>query len=616
MASARQFCLATGLDPSKIDMGLAQGGFDFFNSQPISSPLAMTTCHWRHSIDFRAGHRLSSLGLVLRGGYKSVITLVSNQYLDHERMHSKKIGLTLDGGSISWINWWEAPNRFWPIFRILSRGSNWCFWNSDKYFDNTTGSQISYKALGCFHKKLKDSGFTIVKEDKGSRYVIVPNLLLSTWFEKEAEKMAIKIEEIASDRKPAKIFFLAKTHKPLPLRGRMVQAYMGKKPKLPFGSELLKKWNFRILREVFSHLKARTFLTEMAAFPEGESPDIEPRRIFSGDIESMFPNTDRILLYEKLIRKLPLFTVKGIMRELRAYRLEFNGKIYQVMAGLPIGHPWSPMLAEFLVGELEEDIGMSYRENNPDQAIFLRYMDDTLFSVPEKDKEWHKTRYQKAIFPYKVEWEDNLEQDPRIDFLDSSLSRVSHPGIAQEKFMEFTMNEMDNPPVEKSFLDGLFTIERKDRTIFGRRQVVITEVSSKHVHRNFSLPMGFVPETVVISTFINKALRVISVMVSSSKFQWPVLYALLRKSLKLVAFDQLVDLMVRSGYKHLMGRVRRLVWRHISPGPSDDRKILTLEFSPKWTRSEGKKELREIQVNHRIRWNFDNAKRSVAILRH
>jgi len=604
------------MDPSKIDMDLAQGGFDFFKSQLISSPLAMTTCHWRHSIDFRAGHRLSSLGLVLRGGYKSVITMVSNQYLDHEKMHSKKIGLTLDGKSISWVNWWEAPKSFWPIFRILSRGSNWSFWNSDKYFDNTTGSQISYKAFGCFHRKLKESGFTIVKEDKGSRYVIVPNLLLNTWFEIEAEKMAIREEKYTSDRKPAKIFFLAKTHKPLPLKGRMVQAFMGKKPKAPFGSELLKKWNFRILREAFSHLKARTFLTEMAAYPEGDSPNIEPRRIFSGDIESMFPNTDRVLLHEKLLEKLPLFTVKRIMGELKAYRLNFNGRTYQVMAGLPIGHPWSPLLAEFLVGELEENIGMCYRENNQDQAIFLRYMDDTLFSVPEKDKEWHKTRYQKAILPYKVEWEDKLEEDPRISFLDSSLSRISHPDMAQEKFMEFTMNKMMNPPEEKSFLDDLFTIERKDRTVYGKRQVVITEVSSKHVHRNFSFPMGFVPETVVISTFINKALRVISVMVSSSRFQWPVLYALLTKKLKLVAFDQLVDLMEKSGYKTLMGRVRKVVWRHISPGPSDDRKILTLEFSPKWTRALGKRELKEIQVKHRIRWNFDNAKRSVAILRH
>jgi len=308
------------------------------------------------------------------------------------------------------------------------------------------------------------------------------------------------------------------------------------------------------------------------------------------------------------------------MNEIKAFRIKFNGKKYQILAGLPIGHPWSPILAEFLVGELEQKfMDRVFSENIEFPIIFLRYMDDTLFCFEDEDVDRVKNWYEQAISPYKVEWDDmgSDEKVTNLKFLDSEIERQFDPEMVMEKFMDFSFNEerdLANRPTDS--LDFIMNFNRFSRTIFHRRQVVMTKHEFNFHWKNLDFPMGFVPDSVVISTFVNKSLRLISVMISESKFQWDLLYALLKGSLKLSDFDKLRDRFIKLGYGHLLRRISKLVWRHISPSFTRERKLITLPFSPKYLTNKGKMEVSDLQKDHTIRWDLANAKRSMAILGH
>ena len=116
--------------------------------------------------------------------------------------------------------------------------------------------------------------------------------------------------------------------------------------------------------------------------------------IISFDVVSMYTNilTDLVLkniecrwnLIENKT-SIPLHEfVKAIMIIINSTFFRFDKKIFKQIFGMPMGSPLSPILANIVLQDLEQEI---FTTNNIISPFYLRYVDDIVLAVHEEKVE-------------------------------------------------------------------------------------------------------------------------------------------------------------------------------------------------------------------------------------
>lgn len=479
-------------------------------------------------------------------------------------MHSRLIGIASPSGDLSWYNWWEFPDHLLSVAHVLSRGASWYFWNSDLStslnMGNRAWNQMSFSYASNFRSRLRFAGWNVKKEDRGKRFVLLPTSLISSWFDTDMKKRGfVKSGKPSRSNMGTRIYFLPKTHKPLPLRGRLVEACGKRGPPLHLPTA---PWSIR---------NTDTAIRWFQKIGVGD-PSIR----FSGDIESMFPSIPVPELCEMLRSRGSPAAASVLKQVLDAYRLSFNGQLYAVPVGLPIGHPWSPALADFYISVKEEPFVASL----PSDVVFGRYADDTLFSVPldsSVTKEQVCLAYEKAVAPLKVTWQFSSSPEEAFKFLDASFKGLP---AARPPFMRRVFNEAPRPHLGP-----------------------------------FQPPGGCVPPTYIMTSILGRALRVGPIL-RTSWSKWKAAHKLLLGEIQDPVADQfLVQLTDGEHARYIQGainfcvrRLRRL--ENVATSPStEERPRLWLTFSPFWLSATGKRKLTQVRKHHQIRWNLCGIRR-------
>jgi len=409
----------------------------------------------------------------------------------HEIMHSKEIGFVAPNSEgkpyVHWMHWWDAPEELQPVFRFLSRGCSWYLMNSDIDPKKKSPNKISFRGVRKWKETIREM-YLVRKEDRGKRLVIMPKSLEEFWFQEEYKRRkmcsvladnvkTVKIAKrvagkclrdendrlITVDKKlAAKAYFIPKAHKPI-LSGRLVEdcriyrAQISNTHKDNVNKIIkeLAPWNFRDVSKAVHHILPNYRETGLT--------------YFSGDIEKLFPSVPQEELLTMIRKKLGWNVYTMVSSLIHSYRIEFQGKFYAVQLGLPIGHPWSPALAEFYLSQKELEF------DKKQLCRFARYADDTVFAVLPRNIDAVKLEYTKAVAPLKVTWEcPNLPS--RLKFLDASLSPTP-------VFKDRTM--------DKQYL------ERKRKAVYPR-----------YLDKKAGLVNGEIPEQLKVQTILGKLLRI------------------------------------------------------------------------------------------------------------
>lgn len=353
---------------------------------------------------------------------------VSKGRLLHEQMHAKEIGFFIDG-KLTFVHWWLLDIEVWETARFFSRGSSWRMWlageevkelSKDLQASWRHANVVSRRDLGRWKRSLVNSGWVVRKEDRGKRFVFLP----TSW---ECEQWNLEVESrnlkpAASAGKGKGVYFLPKTHKTV-LSGRCIEA-IGK------GKNLKKASEIRLLKDFtgsksWSCNSLETFTAQLNRLGKGNNAYAN----LSGDVDKLFPSVDTTELLGFVKEKISSRVETSIKHWLSSYVLSFGGKDWTIGSGLPIGHPWSPAVADFYLCCKEEKF-VSWLESKG--GSLARYVDDSVFSrfrdgsTPIDEL---KEKYESALSPLTVSWVGSgrnfyrFKQDLRV--LDMDLSTMS-----------------------------------------------------------------------------------------------------------------------------------------------------------------------------------------------
>jgi hypothetical protein len=334
--------------------------------------------------------------------------------INHEKMHSKKIGVVAKDGSLTWFDWWEGPPEAWGFLRLLGRGAKWRFFDRchrstayDEWVKAIKGKSkrtvmgknwLDSKQVRRLKHELWCEGWVVRKEDRGNRMVLVH----ADWEEQQwnlerehrsLEKVDVKVEGAGE------VYFLPKVHKPV-VTGRCIEA-IGR----PAGLERLK--------EVEEYVSRVPWIARRTNDVTRELGERAASVFFSGDIEKLFPSVCFTELASLLAREFGGKLAMKVTSWRVASGVLFRGSFYKGLKGLPIGHPWSPVLANFYLAKKEEGFVRSLEARG---HKMMRYVDDTLFIVGKQSRgRGHKlggrvvknikSAYEKAVKPLVVTWE-------------------------------------------------------------------------------------------------------------------------------------------------------------------------------------------------------------------
>lgn len=467
-------------------------------------------------------------------------------------MHSRTIGISSPAGDLEWFNWWDFPESLLSLAHVLSRGSSWYFWNRDLSTTHNCGrlarNSMSFRYAGRVKARLGRCGWRIRPEDRGRRFVIFPRALETSWFNAESAKRGF-VPMGPSDGSEVRLYFLPKTHKPLPLRGRLVEVCRGRYPRVP---PLPKApWSITRLSD-----GVRKF------FPD-DSPG--PVKRFSGDISSMFPSIPTEELVLLLRQRGSPAAADLVARVLGEYRICFGSVSYGVPLGLPIGHPWSPMLADFYLSVKE----IPFVESLPPEVRFGRYVDDTLFSAPVSIPSLSiRSAYESAVAPLIVEWDDSESVSP-LKFLDTDFARKGHR-IVTPKFTASTFRP--------SFHDN------------------------RHPP-----PGGCVPPSLIVSSILSKFLRLAQIYFPEGN-KWQVAYGLCSGKNTFKGMKELFSYLKSMRLLCYIPAVSRICIRNFLDSSSELPR-LRLFFCPFWFTRRGRDVLAQLRTSFRIRWDLHGIRR-------
>jgi len=95
----------------------------------------------------------------------------------------------------------------------------------------------------------------------------------------------------------------------------------------------------------------------------------------------------------------------------------FNNKIYKQTFGTPMGSPLSPIVADLVMQDLEENILNSLNSRPP---LYYRYVDDIILSAPEN--EIHNILEKFNSYHHRLKFTMETEVNRRLSFLDITLN--------------------------------------------------------------------------------------------------------------------------------------------------------------------------------------------------
>jgi len=487
----------------------------------------------------------------------------------HEIAHSKEIGFVasnIEGKPyILWMKWWDAPRALQPVLRFLSRGQSWYMFNRDSKYhgsDIFCGNQVSFRGLARWRKKVLTDGLIIRKEDRGKRFVIFESTLELEWFRSEANRRGLTpiqkpMTEDEAQLPTAKIYFLPKAHKPV-LSGRLIENCRKINPR-SLDKAILKAlapWNYRDVSKAVQSVSSNIGTSGL--------------QIFSGDVEKLFPSIPQSELITLIRAKIGFQTANKVKQMLNAYRLTFQSVSYQVTLGLPIGHPWSPALAEFYLSCKEE----KFVSTLPQGVKFARYADDTIFAAKPQLVSSIQSNYRKAVHPLKVEWE--ILPLKAMKFKDQVVQHSLNTD-------EGSYTVLDEIPDRMKFLDATFHTFLSDEDC---EHMLINNIPMDrklflpaYHDKMYGIVNGELPPSIIVQSIIGKLLRVAQIEFSSSHVKdkldprsiewakvakWHIGLRLLNGVQKSSNWDNVLKMIDKSGLNHHMKAVKRSFLRHTS----------------------------------------------------
>lgn len=546
------------------------------------SPLASSNCHRSCRIDGSTGYTaVTQLGPQLRKICPGVpLNRHTPRRLRHELNHAKSVGVVAsncEGKSyVKWLKWWDVPFDLQFVFRFLSRGEKWYMLNRDldpkrDFYPDT----ISFNGLRSWRERVKEDGLLIRKEDRGKRMVIFESNLEKDWFQSEVARRSLTEIDVqaksetytfsqkswapgqrkenvvkGSPRPAAKVYFLPKAHKPV-LSGRLIENCRGLKTRKLDESvtKSLSPWNFRDVSKAVVKMVPNTGSSGLA--------------YFSGDVEKLFPSIPQNELLSMLLTELGTKVHDQVFQLLQNYTLSFQGIRYKVGLGLPIGHPWSPALAEFYLCQKER----SFAKNT--DYKFVRYADDTIFAISPRLMRTAMQKYQEAVAPLKVEWEIP-PPDERIKFLDANFKALVPP---------------DNLAASKK---NLFYPEYNDK--------------------GYGPPNGELPSEMIVQSIVGKILRIAQIESSlATKLpngKWSVGLLLVQYRRESAARDAFFMSINDAGLWHLMKDVEKCFTRNARSIPKLEKPIVRHCWHPRWRSKAGALLLKELRKTHQVRWDM------------
>ena len=158
----------------------------------------------------------------------------------------------------------------------------------------------------------------------------------------------------------------------------------------------------------------------------------ENYKIVSFDVVSLFTNIDNNLVIKIIHKKWDEIKkasktklsksefIEALELIINNCEFSFNGKLYKQKFGSPMGSPVSPMLANLVLENLEEEI---FKQCHFSPAFYYRYVDDIITAVPEDRIE----EFNRLLNSYhtKLQFTSELEIEGKIPFLDMLLIKES-----------------------------------------------------------------------------------------------------------------------------------------------------------------------------------------------
>jgi hypothetical protein len=354
---------------------------------------------------------------------------VSKGRLLHEQMHAKEIGFLVDG-KVTFVHWWLLDIEVWETARFFSRGSSWRMWLAGEKVKEIDGNLqaswryadvVSRRDLGRWKRSLVNSGWVVRKEDRGKRFVFLPTSWEQEQWSSEVKSRGLKLVGNCKSSKTG-VYFLPKTHK-ASLSGRCIEAH-GK------GKNLRKASEMKAFKEFSKNMpwscnSLEGFSAQLNRLGKGKDAFAN----LSGDVDKLFPSVHTQELLRLVKEKIGSKVEASIKKWLDSYTLSFAGKCWTIGSGLPIGHPWSPIVADFYLCCKEEKFVQWLEERGGSLA---RYVDDSVFSrhrggsTPINEL---REKYETALKPLTVSWVGDtrnfhrFKQDLRV--LDMDLSTMS-----------------------------------------------------------------------------------------------------------------------------------------------------------------------------------------------
>ncbi|XP_062703965.1 uncharacterized protein LOC134286370 [Aedes albopictus] len=228
--------------------------------------------------------------------------------------------------------------------------------------------------------------------------------------------------------------------------------------------------------------------------------------IYSLDVVSLYTNVPVEKVYELVEEKweqlqecttIPWESFKHAMKTvLEASFFQYEGKFYSQTAGVPMGSPLSPVVANIIMEKVEQEAITKLEENNITISYYRRYVDDCF--VVGRREEVEKVVEQFNAVDEKLNFTVEQETNESLRFLDLTLSRegerirkIWFPKKRDGRYLDYNS---ESPHTHKmntmiALIDRalkLTDVERREESI---RMV-------KHILRNNNYPENLIQRTI------------------------------------------------------------------------------------------------------------------------
>ncbi|XP_062704193.1 uncharacterized protein LOC134286577 [Aedes albopictus] len=228
--------------------------------------------------------------------------------------------------------------------------------------------------------------------------------------------------------------------------------------------------------------------------------------IYSLDVVSLYTNVPVEKVYELVEEKweqlqecttIPWESFKHAMKTvLEASFFQYEGKFYSQTAGVPMGSPLSPVVANIIMEKVEQEAITQLEENNITISYYRRYVDDCF--VVGRREEVEKVVEQFNAVDEKLNFTVEQETNESLRFLDLTLSRegerirkIWFPKQRDGRYLDYNS---ESPHTHKmntmiALIDRalkLTDVERREESI---RMV-------KHILRNNNYPENLIQRTI------------------------------------------------------------------------------------------------------------------------